>query len=75
MRADAAGAEGATGAALGICDALSASLATAVGGALLAHAPLVPNTAPQDLIAGFVFAAALGALTLVWARALRAAAP
>jgi predicted MFS family arabinose efflux permease len=74
MRASAAGAEGATGAALGICDALSASFATAVGGALLAHAPLVPGSAPQDLIAGFAFAALLGALTLLPARALRASA-
>jgi MFS family permease len=72
MRASAAGAEGATGAALGITDALSASLATAVGGALLARTPLVHGSAPRELIAGFAFAAALGALALLPARGLRA---
>jgi MFS family permease len=72
MRASPAGGEGATGAALGITDALCASVATAIGGVLLARSPLVAGGAPDLLVAGFVTAAALGVATLWPARRLRA---
>ncbi len=74
MRACAAGAEGATGAALGITDALSSSLATAVGGAFVARAPLAAGAAPSLLIASFAIAAALGCASWWPARRMRAAA-
>jgi predicted MFS family arabinose efflux permease len=70
MRAAPAGAEGATGAALGLTDALSAAAATAIGGALLAAAPLALGVAPLPLLAAFAIAAAVGAASLVPARRL-----
>jgi predicted MFS family arabinose efflux permease len=73
MRAAPAGAEGATGAALGLTDALAAAAATATGGALLAVAPLAPGSPPVFLLIAFVVAAAMGAASLVPARRLAVA--
>jgi predicted MFS family arabinose efflux permease len=70
MRAAPAGAEGATGAALGLTDALASAAATAVGGALLAAVPLARGTAPIPLLVAFAVAAAMGAASLVPARRL-----
>jgi predicted MFS family arabinose efflux permease len=73
MGAARAGAEGATGSALAITDAVAASVSTAIGGALLAAAPLAPGSAPVFVIAAFLVAAAVGAASLAPARRLRAA--
>jgi predicted MFS family arabinose efflux permease len=73
MRATRAGAEGATGTALAIADAVAASAATALGGALLAAEPLAQGSAPLLVVAAFGVAAAVGAASLGPARRLRAA--
>lgn len=70
MRAAPAGAEGATGAALSLTDALASAAATAIGGALLAAAPLARGTAPVFLLLAFAVAAAMGAASLAPARRL-----
>ena len=72
MSATYAGAEGATGAALGITDAVASSLSTAIGGVLLAVAPLARGAAPVFVVAAFVLAAAVGAASLAPARRLGA---
>jgi predicted MFS family arabinose efflux permease len=75
MRAARPGAEGATGAALGLTDALAAGLSTAIGGALLAAAPLARGSPPVFLLVAFAVAAAMGAASLVPARRLAPARP
>lgn len=74
MRTSVAGNEGATGAVLGMTDALCVAASTAMCGAFLAAAPLSLGVTPRALIAGFALAAALGLGSVVSARALRAAA-
>jgi hypothetical protein len=74
MRTSSSGSEGATSAALGVTDALTIALATAVCGAFLGAAPLVRGEAPSTLLAGFALATALGLGSLVSAAWLRAAA-
>jgi predicted MFS family arabinose efflux permease len=74
MRTSAVGSEGATGALLGITDALSVAAATAVCGAFLGVAPLAAGVTPLALIAGFGCAGAFGLASLASARGLRAAA-
>lgn len=70
MRAARPGSEGATGAALALSDALASSTATAIGGALLAAAPLVRDAPPGFLLTAFALAAAAGAAGFVPARRL-----
>jgi predicted MFS family arabinose efflux permease len=60
MRTSAEGRAGATSAALGITDALTIALATAVCGAFLGAAPLVRGETPVLLLAGFALAALVG---------------
>jgi predicted MFS family arabinose efflux permease len=74
MAASPPGAEGATGAALGLVDALSSASATALGGALLGAAPLAPGVAPVFVFTAFGLAAGAGAASLLAARHLRAPA-
>jgi MFS family permease len=83
MRTSHAGNEGATGAALGITDALAIALATGVCGAFLEREPLALGVVPTSLLGGFALATALG-LASVWTAtrmrptatsALQAAAP
>ncbi len=73
MRTSRAGNEGATGAALGVTDALAIFATTGIGGAFLAHAPLARGAAPISLLTGFALATAFGALSLWTAKRLRAA--
>jgi predicted MFS family arabinose efflux permease len=73
MRTSRAGNEGATGAALGITDALAIAASTGVCGAFLHAAPLALGVAPTALLTGFGLAAALGLLSLWTATRLRAA--
>jgi predicted MFS family arabinose efflux permease len=74
MRTASAGNEGATGAALGITDALAIALATGACGALLERAPLALGVAPAALLAGFALASACGLASLWTATRLRPAA-
>src|SRR5262245_58345413 len=59
------GSEGATGAALGIDDAVASSLATAIGGLFVASTSLAAPSAPLVLAAAFSLAGAVGAVSLV----------
>jgi len=74
MRTSRDGNEGATSAALGVTDALTIALATAVCGAFLGAAPLSRGETPVMLLAGFALAALLGLGSLVSATRLRAPA-
>jgi len=73
MRTSRMGNEGATGAALGITDALAIAASTAACGAFLHAAPLALGVAPSALLLGFALAAALGLVSLWTATRLRAA--
>jgi hypothetical protein len=73
MRTSRMGNEGATGAALGITDALAIAASTAACGAFLHAAPLALGVAPSALLLGFALAAALGLASLWTATRLRAA--
>ncbi len=71
MRTSRVGTEGATGAALGVTDALSIAASTALCGAFLARAPLALGAVPTALLAGFGLVGAAGLASLVTARGLR----
>jgi predicted MFS family arabinose efflux permease len=73
MRTSRAGNEGATGAALGITDALAIAASTGVCGAFLEREPLALGVAPTTLLAGFALAAAFGLASLWTATRLRPA--
>jgi predicted MFS family arabinose efflux permease len=73
MRTSRAGNEGATGAALGITDALAIAASTGVCGAFLERAPLALGVAPVALLSGFALAAAFGLASLWTATRLREA--
>jgi predicted MFS family arabinose efflux permease len=70
MRTSAPGSEGATGAALGIIDALSVAGGTALCGAFLARAPLALGVTPTALLAGFALVTAAGLASLATASRL-----
>ncbi|HEY8122258.1 MAG TPA: MFS transporter [Myxococcota bacterium] len=65
MRTSRMGSEGATGAALGVTDALAIAVSTGVCGAFLEREPLALGVAPTALLAGFALALACG-LASVW---------
>jgi predicted MFS family arabinose efflux permease len=73
MRTSRAGNEGATGAALGITDALAIAASTGVCGAFLHAAPLALGVPPIRLLSGFTLAMAFGLASLWTATRLRAA--
>jgi predicted MFS family arabinose efflux permease len=73
MRTSRAGNEGATGAALGITDALAIAASTGACGAFLHAAPLVLGVAPVALLSGFALALTFGLASLWTATRLRAA--
>jgi predicted MFS family arabinose efflux permease len=73
MRSARPGSEGATGAALGVTDALAIAASTGVCGAFLEREPLAHGVAPEMLLAGFALATALGTASLWTATRLRAA--
>jgi MFS family permease len=75
MRTAVAGSEGATGAALGITDALAIAASTGACGAFLAREPLALGVAPAALIAGFALATLLGLASLWTAQRLRVGTP
>ena len=56
--------EGATGAILGITDAVASSVATAIAGLFLAASALEPGEPPRPLLLAFALAAAVAALGL-----------
>jgi predicted MFS family arabinose efflux permease len=67
--------EGATGAALGITDALAIAASTGACGAFLRAAPLALGVAPVELLLGFALASLLGLASLWTATRLRTSAP
>jgi predicted MFS family arabinose efflux permease len=73
MRTSRAGNEGATGAALGITDALAIAASTGACGAFLHAAPLALGVPPIPLLSGFTLAMAFGLASLWTATRLRAA--
>jgi hypothetical protein len=73
MRTSHAGNEGATGAALGITDALAIAASTGVCGAFLERAPLALGVTPAPLLTGFALATAVGAASFWTAARLRSA--
>jgi MFS family permease len=70
MQATRPGAEGATGTALGLVDALAAAVATGLGGAFLAAAPLAAGVVPAGVVVTALAASAAGACALSAARRL-----
>jgi MFS family permease len=72
MQATRPGAEGATGTALGLVDALAAAVATGLGGAFLAAAPLAAGVVPGGVVATALAASAAGAGALSAASRLAA---
>jgi hypothetical protein len=75
MRTSSPGNEGATGAALGMTDALAIAASTGVCGIFLRQGALAPGVTPRSLLTGFALAAAFGVASLWTARRLRASAP
>ena len=73
MRTSREGSEGATGAALGITDALSIAGSTALCGAFLAREPLARGSVPVSLLVGFALVAGAGLASIATAKRLRSA--
>jgi MFS family permease len=73
MRTSHASNAGATGAALGVTDALAIAATTGVCGAFLERSPLALGVTPELLLTGFALVTALGLASLWTARDLRTA--